>query len=403
MFPRAMKADTRYVPRPELASRLPTGGPATGASGTVRHRSCALCAARHYTGAMSEARHAGSPLDALWQSRVIVWVLVCGEGLAVVLTLAPGVQQDPWIYFGFASMLIQWTSFLALACLYGLRDRLARVSAQQVAYAALAALVLSSWCVAGVTWLVLEEVRPSIRPPGEWQDLFVRLTGIALAVGLLGLAAFQNHWRVRRLAVRAKQAELEALQARIRPHFLFNTLNTGAALVHHRPEEAERLLLDLADLFRAALAGPREISLEDELSLVRRYLEIESLRFGDRLRVDWDVPAVIPEAQVPSLSIQPLVENAIRHGVERVPHGGRIEITLTTTAEHVVVRIRNPLVLSDARPPSSHRVGLNASQVRIEALTGGRGSVQTGRQGEHWVATVRLPRRPASGDRRRHA
>ncbi len=93
----------------------------------------------------------------------------------------------------------------------------------------------------------------------DWQGMFLRYTAIAITVGLLGLAAFQNHWRTRQLAVRAKQSELEALQARIRPHFLFNTLNTGAALVHQRPGETERLLLDLADLFRAALAGPREI------------------------------------------------------------------------------------------------------------------------------------------------
>src|SRR5690606_11628475 len=106
-------------------------------------------------------------------------------------------------------------------------------------------------------------------------------------------------------AVRAKQAELEALQARIRPHFLFNTLNTGAALVHARPGEAERLLLGLSDLFRAALAGPGELPLEDELGLARRYLEIEALRFGPRLQVNWQLPAPLPEVWVPTLSIQP--------------------------------------------------------------------------------------------------
>jgi two-component system sensor histidine kinase AlgZ len=349
---------------------------------------------------MRELHHPGNPLDVLWQARVIVWVLVSGEGLAAVLTLAPGVTHDLWVYFGFASMLIQWTAFLTLACLYGLRTSLSRTTPQGVAYAALALLILSSWCVASLSWLILREMLPSIQTSGGGQALFVRLTGIALAVGLLGLAAFQNHWRARQLAVRAKQAELEALQARIRPHFLFNTLNTGAALVHQRPGEAERLLLDLADLFRAALAGPREIALEEEISLARRYLEIESLRFGDRLRVEWQLPHEIPNVMVPALSIQPLVENAIRHGVERVPHGGRVEIALTTTTEHVVVRVSNPLVLSDLQRPISHQVGLNAAQARIEALTGGRGSVQTGRQGEHWVATVRLPRFPASGRKR---
>jgi two-component system sensor histidine kinase AlgZ len=223
-----------------------------------------------------------------------------------------------------------------------------------------------------------------------WESLFLRLTGICLTVGLLGVAAFQNYWRGKLHAVRAKQSELLALQARIRPHFLFNTLNTGAALVHRKPEEVERLLLDLADLFRAALAGPRDISLEDELALARRYLEIEQLRFGERLQIDWQLPREIPDVTVPALSIQPLVENAIRHGIERRPEGGQIEIAVTTTAETVIVRIINPVAPSGSTN-RGHHVGLNASQVRIEALTGGRGSVITQQEGKRFIATVRLP------------
>ena len=334
------------------------------------------------------------PLDALWQPRVILWVMLAGEGLALVLALSYAGGKDRWAYFGIASLTIQWVSLLTLGMLYAFRHRLAVLAPQRIAWLALATFILSALVVSGVGWVAIGETLTS---DGEdWRVVAMRLTGIALTVGLLGLAAFQNHWNATRAAVRVKQAELEALQARIRPHFLFNTLNTGASLVHQRPEEAERLLLDLADLFRAALAGPREIPLEEELSLAKRYLEIESLRFGERLRVDWQLPREIPHAMVPALSIQPLVENAIRHGVERVAHGGRVEIALTTTPEHIVVRITNPLVLSDREKPVSHQVGLNASQMRIEALTGGRGNVQTGRQGELYVATVRLPRRASA-------
>ena len=160
--------------------------------------------------------------------------------------------------------------------------------------------------------------------------------------------------------------------------------------MHRRPEEVERLLLDLADLFRAALAGPRDISLEEELALARRYLEIESLRFGDRLRIEWKLPRDIPRVMVPSLSIQPLVENAIRHGIERRPDGGQLEIAVSTTPETVIVRIINPLPSGGENRPG-HKVGLNASQVRIEALTGGRGSVITQLEGKRFIATVRLP------------
>jgi two-component system sensor histidine kinase AlgZ len=318
---------------------------------------------------------------------VIVWVLAAGEGLAVALSLAPGTVGNRWIYFGLASLMIQWVALLTLGALYVGRHLLGGTRPQRLAWLALGLLILNTWLVLGMAWWLLGAAWPVA--DGDWPMLVLRLTGVALAVGLLGLAAFQNHWRGRLHAVRAKQSELLALQARIRPHFLFNTLNTGAALVHQRPEEAERLLLDLADLFRAALAGPRQILLEDELSLARRYLEIEALRFGERLQVRWQLPRELPEVMVPALSIQPLVENAIRHGVEQLP-AGDIDVSVSTTADAVVVRISNPLPAA-GRDAAGHRVGLNATQARIEALTGGRGSVQTQVEDGRFVARVRLP------------
>lgn len=339
----------------------------------------------------SPSRDSAPPLDALWQPRVLLWVLLAGEGLALVLALAPGRGAGRWTYFAMASLFAQWVSLLSLGTIYFARSRLRRLRPQQVAWVALGVVLLHTLAVVAVARVALGDAWGG--DGLDWSIVSLQVAGIAATVGLLGLAAFRNHWHARRAAVRLKQAELEALQARIRPHFLFNTLNTATALVHGRPEQAERLLLDLADLFRAALAGPREISLADELSLARRYLEIEGLRCGERLRVDWDLPEEIPDLRVPALSIQPLVENAVRHGVERSQRGGRIEIALTVTPTHVIVRIRNPLFLSDQERPISHHVGLSAAQARIEAMTGGLGSVETGRQGEHYVATVRLPRR----------
>src|SRR5690606_4413288 len=282
------------------------------------------------------------PLDVLWQARAVLWVMLGGEGLAAVLAMAPGLDGSRWVYFGLASLWIQWTSLLTLGRRYLGRRWLNRLRPQQVAAAALAVAVAVCWLLTTVIALLLGPGDP-IRPI-DWWDLGQLATGITLTVGLLGLAAFDNHWRGRLAAVRAKQAELEALQARIRPHFLFNTLNTGIALVHGRPEEAERLLLDLSDLFRAALSGPAEVSLAEELSLARRYLEIEMLRFGERLDVDWQVsaePAELQATTLPTLSIQPLVENAIRHGVESGSSGGRIEINVAADAAFMTVTVRN--------------------------------------------------------------
>ncbi|MFP7721978.1 sensor histidine kinase [Lysobacter sp. A3-1-A15] len=336
------------------------------------------------------------PLDGLWQAPTLIWVVLGGLGLATVLALAPGVTADRAVYFGLAAMAIEWIALLTLGSLYLLRHGLSHTRALRVAYLALALLVLNTWLVCALAWWLMGEAWSLT--PGGWASLVARLTGIILVVGTLGLGAFQNHWRARQLAVRAKQAELEALQARIRPHFLFNTLNTGAALVHQRPGDAERLLVDLADLFRAALGGPREIPLADELALARRYLEIEALRFGDRLRVRWLLPDSLPDVAVPALSIQPLVENAIRHGVERVPGGGEVAVSVIDDGDGVVVTVTNPLPgpTGSAAVREGHHVGLRSSRARIEALTDGRGRLTTREVDGRYEATVRIPRHPST-------
>lgn len=338
---------------------------------------------------MPEVKPGTKPLDALWQMPAITWTVLSGEGLAVVLSLAPGAGGNRWLLFGLTSVGIQWISLLTLASLYLFREHLARARPQHVAYVALAVLLLNTWFVAGVAKLFLLGTWPMVQD--SWQALLLRWTGIALAVGLIGLAAFQNHWRTRQLAVRAKQAELESLRARIRPHFLFNTLNTAAALVHQRPGEAEQILLDLADLFRAALSGPREISLEEELALTRRYVEIESLRFSDRLSVQWTLPAPLPSALVPTLSVQPLVENAIRHGVELASARSVVEIEVEQLHGLVRITVSNDLPANGETSQQGHRLGQASTRARIEALTGERGRLETTIENGRYVATITLP------------
>ncbi len=328
-------------------------------------------------------------MEVLWQAPALISVVVAGEGLALLLALAPGLRMDRLIYFGLASLVIQWIALLTLGFLSLNRRRISSLAPQEVAWVALALLLASTWLTGGAAWLLLKGSWPMAE--GGWPLFLLRLTVMALVVGLLGLAAFQNHWRAKRLAVMAKQSELDALQARIRPHFLFNTLNTGAALVHAHPEEAERLLLDLADLFRAALSGPREIPLADELALARRYLEIESLRFAERLRLRWDLPPQIPDVRVPALSIQPLVENAIRHGIEPLPQGGEVDIRVQVHGQTVRIIIANDLPRSGGPSLGGHGVGLASARERIEALSQGRGRLEVGVVGGRHVATITLP------------
>ncbi|MGS1078355.1 sensor histidine kinase [Pseudoxanthomonas beigongshangi] len=331
-----------------------------------------------------------SPLDALWRSEVILWVLVGGEGLAIALSLAPGLDRDRWlVYFGLASFWIQWVALLTLGSLYVLRGLLRDVSPPGVAGVALLFSLLYCVLLALVARVLVES--SGARLLLDWNGLMLKALGITLTVGLLGLAAFQNHWQGQIHALHAKQYELEALQARIRPHFLFNTLNTGAALVHQRPEDAERVLLDLADLFRAALAGPQQLALADELALTRRYLDIESLRFGHRLRVTWEVPDPVPLADLPTLSIQPLVENAVRHGVEPDPDGGTIRIQVQESERWILVTVQNS-VPAKTTPTPGHQIGQNAVRARILAFTQGRGALDVQAEDARYSAVIRLPK-----------
>lgn len=329
------------------------------------------------------------PLEALWQPQALTAVVLAGEGLAALLALAPGNQSDRWVHFGLASLMIQWVAMLTLTGLYLMRGPLSVVSPPRVAWVALSLLLVSTWIAGLASWLTFQA--PGSGERQGWLGYLLQLSAMALTVGLLALAAFQNFWRARRLAVLAKQSELEALQARIRPHFLFNTLNTGAALVHDQPGQAERLLLDLADLFRAALSGPRDIPLADELALARRYLEIEALRFGPRLRLAWDLADPLPDVLLPALSIQPLVENAIRHGVEPSGDGACLEVAVKVDGSQVRIVISNDLPPRGASAPPGHHVGLASARERIEALSLGRGKLETEVRDGRFIATIRMP------------
>ncbi|HLL18562.1 MAG TPA: histidine kinase, partial [Rubrivivax sp.] len=152
------------------------------------------------------------------------------------------------------------------------------------------------------------------------------------AIGLSGAALAALLWAWLDLRSRIwhpahASARLAELQSRIRPHFLFNALNTALALVRVDPARAESVLEDLSQLFRVALAEPGvAVTVEDELDLVRRYLAIEQVRFGDRLAVQWQIDPRITSARIPPLVLQPLVENAVRHGIEPAAAGGSLVI-----------------------------------------------------------------------------
>ncbi len=219
----------------------------------------------------------------------------------------------------------------------------------------------------------------------------LRVAGVAAAgAGLAALLWSWLAWRARIWQPAQAQARLAELQSRIRPHFLFNALNTALALVRTDPARAERVLEDLSDLFRTALADSgASTSLDEEIALARAYLAIEQVRFGERLRIDWEVDRAAGAARVPPLVLQPLVENAVRHGVEPALGGGRVWVRAQARRGQAVVTVSN--TLPDAPSTPGHGMALHNVRERLRLLHDVAAEVSTWREGDVFHARIVLP------------
>lgn len=263
--------------------------------------------------------------------------------------------------------------WLILACSF--KNLLARLPSrvQYLAGAGLGALA-GLFCTA-VLWLVgLLETAP-------W--LASAFSGMLLASALVAALVL----RARGQMPAATAARLSELQSRIRPHFLFNTLNSAIALVRAEPAKAETLLEDLSDLFRHALVDHGEsVTLAEEITLARRYLAIEKVRFGDRLRVEWSLDTSAEPARLPPMLLQPLVENAVKHGVEPCPSGADIRISTQRRGSTVVVKVTNTVPGGAGEP--GHGVALSNVRDRLSLLHDVQGQFQSGLK--HGVYQVRV-------------
>ncbi|HEX7892487.1 MAG TPA: histidine kinase [Ramlibacter sp.] len=171
-------------------------------------------------------------------------------------------------------------------------------------------------------------------------------------------------------------ARLAELQARIRPHFLFNSLNSAIALVREDPGKAESLLEDLSELFRHALVSKGDsATLAEEVQVARHYMAVEQIRFGERLRVEWSIDPRAGSARVPALFLQPLVENAVKHGVEPSPTGADVKITTQRRGSVVVIKVTNSVPAGQGKP--GHGVALENVRDRLRLLHDVQGQFQT--------------------------
>ena len=310
-----------------------------------------------------ENRHV---LSTLWTPTGLIWSLLGSQSLAMILALAPGVTGSRLVLFGLNSLVLLWVVVTTTALLYLLRKPLAQLQGLRLAACCLAILLTACSITSTALWLAF--MRPLAIPGYSLGLVLLQSLCLAAVAGVSTAMALQNHLRLQQLAVQATTAELQALQARIRPHFLFNTLNSAVALVRCEPGKAEDLLMDMADLFRAALSPSDRIALADELELCRRYLAIEQARFGERLQPRWQLPEPLPSLQLPPLCLQPLLENAVHHGVEASHRPSTVLIELHRQDYQLHLTVSNPLHAATGQGRQGHGLGLQSVRARLARM-----------------------------------
>ena len=338
-----------------------------------------------------------TPLPDFCRLPAVAALLAVGALTVTLMWLAPDNSRG-WRGYSVGMLFVTWLSALIALALCYARPWLQR---------------LGGWMPYAGVWLVIELVVALASAVARWMDLglgldLVRTTPttfvrdnllIAALLGAVMLRYFYvlAQWQARLAAV--AHARVDALQARIRPHFLFNSMNTVAALVRVDPAAAERTIEDLCELFRAALGQPdpgqpgaREGTLGEELALIDRYLAIEQLRLGERLRVVRELDQMPPDYPLPRLLLQPLVENAVRHGIQPLREGGEVVLRGRLEPGSLLIEIGNPLPTGPSEPGHGH--GLTNVRQRVAFRYGTRAAVEAGPRDGRFVVRLRLPLNP---------
>ncbi|HIG42080.1 MAG: histidine kinase [bacterium] len=321
-------------------------------------------------------------LPDLCQAQSIIFLVLVTELLVLVLVLANSSLVDfDWVELGLTSLFVQWIVLLSAGILCNLRPILMNMTvaaATATGYVLILSLTLIFSILA--VWLTESEF-------AEWriEEIGMISRNLIVAAVMTGIA-FRYFFLTHQLR-RQEQAELnsriQALQSRIRPHFLFNSMNIIASLISIDPKTAEEVVEDLSVLFRASLndSSNKPVTLSEELELCEKYVHIESLRLDDRLQVEWKI-AVDPEkVRIPMLTLQPLLENAIYHGIQPRLEGGVVTVTIIEHDDNLLITITNPLPVGDISHERGNRMALDNIRSRLDAIYGEESSL-TNESGE---------------------
>jgi len=321
--------------------------------------------------------------------RLLLTVMVITEVSVVLVGLGPG-GFPGWWWLMAASIYAQWMALFCAAGLCVISGWTSRFSSDGAWMFSWLMVLFLAMVFSFATWL-----GAGISAPGMiLDDVGIFVLKNVFAVGLVALVFFRylvvrERWKAELLA--QSEARVQALQARIQPHFLFNSLNTIASLVHDDPDNAEAATLDLADIFRGSMRRADQlISLEEELQMARQYLEMEKRRLGDRLDIEWRVDDLPSGAAVLPLMLQPLLENAVAHGIQARAEGGRLSVYGRAEGDQVVITIGNPLA-PEGFSAGGHGIAIDNIRERLVYAFGPRAQLLTNQDKEQFYAVMVVP------------
>ena len=325
--------------------------------------------------------------------RMVFAVVILAQLFAFVLALLTITNTDGvgWKYMSMVSLFVQWCALGSCASLCYVRRYLCRGA---TLWAALLSYLIILLVVALLSEIAYHLVYFELSLGNKHAEFILRNVVItALIAGpILRYFYVQQAWE-RNVKAEA-QSRLQALQARIRPHFLFNSMNTIASLIRSQPAQAETAIEDLADLFRVSLREAQQLhSLADEIELCDRYLEIEKLRLGNRLNVKYEIDTLPKDALIPPILLQPLVENAIYHGIETLEEGGTIRISGEQKKKELHIFIENPCLAQRPTSNNGHHMAQENIRERLLAMYGKRAELRIEPYSDRYVIEIVLPYR----------
>ncbi len=325
--------------------------------------------------------------------RMVFAIVIIAELFAIVLSFYPlGMKLSTrWEELSMTSLFIQWCGLSSCAVLCIVRSHLGRFTHVQVGLISYAIILALVTLISAITYWVLAVPGFGFLDVAQWAFIGRNVLLTAIISGpILHYFYIQHLWQQKIKA--EEQARFAALQARIQPHFLFNSLNTVASLIQINPDDAETAVENLADLFRVSMReSSTHHTLEQECELCQRYLQIETLRLGDRLQVDWVIDGLPMDAIIPPLLLQPLLENAIYHGIERLPEGGRVRLSGQFENKVLAITLTNPVADCQFSKHAGNRMALDNIRERIRTFYANHAKIETQCADNTYTVQLSLP------------